>query len=72
MASKSHPASAGGLSPSNGARSPVPSSPASSDQSPGMKSREKPRGLHDEQAQMLEREFKTRHLGLLGVLTWIL
>lgn len=71
MASKSSPASAGSFSPSNGARS-VSSAPGSSDQSPAMKSKEKPRGLHDEKAQMLEKEFKIRHLGVLGVLAWIL
>lgn len=55
----------------NGSRPPLSSTPRSSDQSPATKS-EKPKGLQDDKARELEQEFKSRHLGVLGVLLWIL
>lgn len=72
MASKSSPVAAGSSAPANGSRAPLSSVPRSSDQLPAMRSKEKPKGLHDDKARELEQEFKARHIGVLGVLAWIL
>lgn len=56
----------------NGPQTPLSSSPRRSDQLSASQSKDKPKGLQDEKAEQLEREFKTRHLGVMGVLAWIL
>ncbi|KAJ5092370.1 hypothetical protein NUU61_007240 [Penicillium alfredii] len=43
-----------------------------SDQSPGAQSMKKRNGIQDDLARRLEQDFKTKHLGVLGVLAWIL
>lgn len=39
---------------------------------PRMTDQSKPPGVQDLKAQELENEFKTKHIGVMGVLTWIL
>lgn len=62
----------GSPSPLNGPRATRSSPRPSSDKMPATQPRDNPRGLQDAKAQELEQEFKTRHIGVLGVLAWIL
>jgi phosphatidylinositol glycan class O len=46
--------------------------PASGPRSPAAQSRRKQTGVLDQKALALEDEFKTKHLGVLGVLAWMM
>ncbi|KAJ5972832.1 uncharacterized protein N7479_002750 [Penicillium vulpinum] len=68
------PAGTMGTSPNpSGPKSGLPAATArSSDQLSGGQSKRMQAGLLDKKALELENEFKTKHLGVMGVLTWIL
>jgi phosphatidylinositol glycan class O len=63
-----------GTSPNpNGPKGGLPAStPRSSPQSPGGQTKRKQPGVMDMKAMELENEFKAKHLGVMGVVAWIL